>query len=169
MIIENNTKILEGNVLIYCFIHIFEKAFLFPLSTSQPNCDLEPKLFKQWPKQQPKKKKRVSIVSIETMSLLAKAKIKQPAFYPMVAWGYQVQIARLNLSVGSGCPEYKIELHWSRCWSPRGEGVDWSEKGSLSKRPLSECDCVRQLTRGCQMPQRAAAWWGLGSWLHYSP
>jgi len=85
MIIENNTKILEGNVLIYCFIHIFEKAFLFPLSTSQPNCDLEPKLFKQLPKQQPKKKKRVSIVTIDTMSLLAKAKIKQPAFYPMVA------------------------------------------------------------------------------------
>lgn len=85
MIIENNTKILEGNVLIYCFIHIFEKAFLFPLSTSQPNCDLEPKLFKQLPKQQPKKKKRVSIVTIDTTSLLAKAKIKQPAFYPMVA------------------------------------------------------------------------------------
>lgn len=121
------------------------------------------------PNNNQKKKKRVSIVTIDTMSLLAKAKIKQPAFYPMVAWGYQVQIARLNLSVGSGCPEYKIELHWSRCWSPRGEGVDWSEKGSLSKRPLSECDCVRQLTRGCQMPQRAAAWWGLGSWLHYSP
>lgn len=121
------------------------------------------------PNNNQKKKKRVSIVTIDTTSLLAKAKIKQPAFYPMVAWGYQVQIARLNLSVGSGCPEYKIELHWSRCWSPRGEGVDWSEKGSLSKRPLSECDCVRQLTRGCQMPQRAAAWWGLGSWLHYSP
>lgn len=121
------------------------------------------------PNNNQKKKKRVSIVTIDTTSLLAKAKIKQPAFYPMVAWGYQVQIARLNLSVGSGCPEYKIELHWSRCWSPRGEGVDWSEKGSLSKRPLSECDCVRQLTRDCQMPQRAAAWWGLGSWLHYSP
>lgn len=44
MIMEINAKILEEVVLIYFFIHISEKGSLF--LHPQPNCDLEPKLFK---------------------------------------------------------------------------------------------------------------------------
>lgn len=46
-------------LLLFVIYSISKKAFFFPLPIPQPNCDLEPKLFKQWPKQQPKKKESV--------------------------------------------------------------------------------------------------------------
>lgn len=82
---ESNVKILEGIVLIYFFVHTSKKA----LSTFPP-----PSLIVIWSLNYPSNdpnthKKRVSI---DTMSRLAKAKIKHQVIYPVVAWGYQVQI-----------------------------------------------------------------------------
>lgn len=68
---------------------------------------------------------------------------------------------RFNLSIGSGCNEYKIKLYWNRCWSPRKEGVDWLEKGRPSKGPLSGFDWVKQLTSGHQMLQPGSCMMGL--------
>lgn len=98
-------------------------------------------------------------VSIGTMSRLAKAKIKASH---LPRGGMRISgLDRFNLSIGSGCTEYKIKLHRSRCWSPRGEGVDWLEKGSPSKGPLSGVDSVKQLTSGHQILQPGSCMMGV--------
>lgn len=77
MIMEINAKILEEVVLIYFFIHISEKA----LSSFTPSLIVIWSL--NYLSNDPNTHKKQ--VSIDTMSRLAKAKIKQQVIYPMVA------------------------------------------------------------------------------------